>query len=477
MKNDDVFILIPGILGSVLQKDGKDVLGLSASAGFRALFTLGDSIQSLHLEEPSFTPENPTPDLDDGVSASRLEPDIHMIPGLWKIDGYTKVKKYLLTHFKLVEGQNYFEFPYDWRRDNRVAAYQLAKMARELLVKRRAQYPNAKLVLIAHSMGGLVSRYFLEVLGGWKDTRHLITFGTPYRGSLNALDFVANGFSKYFGLVDLTDLLCSFTSVHQLLPIYKCIKIGENELLRLTKISDEVHDEIPYEVLERMLSRLKPDKITAARLFHTEIENAVNHNLQDEEYKKNRYKLGRVVGISQPTYQSAEWNGNELEMLCTYDGQDYGGDGTVPRVSASPFEYKNDDDAMFSNDKHGSLQNNDGVFTQVSGWLNGIDLGPFKAMAPIGIAVDTADVHKTGEPIHVHLKPSLATTGLEVTLEWVSGPAAQNKEGTILAKTTKEILEGDTDIELPAQQPGVYRLNVKGENVESVTDFIVVAPA
>ena len=49
-------------------------------------------------------------------------------------------------------------------------------------------------------MGGLVSRYYLEVLGGWRDTRRLITFGTPYRGSLNAVDFAANGFSKFFGL-------------------------------------------------------------------------------------------------------------------------------------------------------------------------------------------------------------------------------------------------------------------------------------
>ena len=56
-------------------------------------------------------------------------------------------------------------------------------------------------------MGGLVSRYFLECLEGWKDTKALVTFGTPYRGSLNALDGLANGLKK--GPLDLSSWLAS----------------------------------------------------------------------------------------------------------------------------------------------------------------------------------------------------------------------------------------------------------------------------
>jgi hypothetical protein len=33
-------------------------------------------------------------------------------------------------------------------------------------------------------MGGLVARHYLEVFDGWRDTRMLVTFGTPYRGSV-----------------------------------------------------------------------------------------------------------------------------------------------------------------------------------------------------------------------------------------------------------------------------------------------------
>ena len=103
-------------------------------------------------------------------------------------------------------GETYVEFPYDWRRDNRVAARRLQRLADEKLHAQRQRNPDAKLILIGHSMGGLVARYFLECLDGWRDTRMLITFGTPHRGSLNAVDFLVNGFVKKLGPLKVADL-------------------------------------------------------------------------------------------------------------------------------------------------------------------------------------------------------------------------------------------------------------------------------
>ena len=45
----DVIVLLPGIMGSVLQKDGKDVWALSGGAAVRALTSLGSSIKDLKL--------------------------------------------------------------------------------------------------------------------------------------------------------------------------------------------------------------------------------------------------------------------------------------------------------------------------------------------------------------------------------------------------------------------------------------------
>src|SRR6187455_1708585 len=47
----DVIVCIPGITGSVLRKNGRDVWNISGSAVFNALRTLGGNLQDLKLEE------------------------------------------------------------------------------------------------------------------------------------------------------------------------------------------------------------------------------------------------------------------------------------------------------------------------------------------------------------------------------------------------------------------------------------------
>ena len=215
----DVVVILPGISGSALAKNGTEVWGTAVDTIARAIATRGDSIRSLALGAP----DDPNiDDLGDGVEATHLIPDVHMIPGLWKIDGYSGLRARLQTALELELNRNLFDFPYDWRRDNRVSGRKLQCLCHSWLQNWRETSGNsdAKLVLVGHSMGGLVARYFLEVLGGWKDTRALITFGTPYRGSLNAVGYLANGYAKSIGPldIDLSETLRSFTAVYQLLP-------------------------------------------------------------------------------------------------------------------------------------------------------------------------------------------------------------------------------------------------------------------
>src|SRR6266508_4279414 len=139
----DVIVLLPGITGSVLQKDGKDVWAVSGGSVLNAVLSLGDDIRELALTEDP-------PDVDDLG------------------DGYTKVVNRIKTTFDVTPGENFFEFPYDWRRDNRVAARKLAREGRAWLKDWRVRSGNedAKLILVGHSMGGIVSRYFLECRRG-----------------------------------------------------------------------------------------------------------------------------------------------------------------------------------------------------------------------------------------------------------------------------------------------------------------------
>ena len=82
--------------------------------------------------------------------------DVHLIPGFWKIDGYSGIFERLSGELTLERGKNWFDFPYDWRRDNRAAAHRLAEQAPRWLAEWRQSSGNAdaRLVLLAHSMGG-----------------------------------------------------------------------------------------------------------------------------------------------------------------------------------------------------------------------------------------------------------------------------------------------------------------------------------
>ena len=57
-------------------------------------------------------------------------------------------------------------------------------------------------------------------------------------------------------------------------------------------------------------------------------------------------------------------------MLGSHDGVDSAGDGTVPRVSATPVELSDQGREIYAPDQHGSLQNGIGPLTQLTGLLS-----------------------------------------------------------------------------------------------------------
>jgi pimeloyl-ACP methyl ester carboxylesterase len=454
---EDVIVLLPGILGSVLQKDGKDVWAVSGGAAVSAILSLGHSIGDLELhgDDPA------ADDLGDGVTAPRLMSDVHLIPGLWKIDGYTKVAQSIRGGFDVTPGENYFEFPYDWRRDNRVHARRLARQSHDWLNAWRARSGNAdaKLILIGHSMGGLVARHFLEVLDGWSDTRLLITFGTPYRGSLNALDFIATGMKKKLGpitLLDLTDLLRSFTSVYQLLPIYPCVDAGEGTLMRATEVAG-----IPGFDAERAASALD---------FHRAIADAVTAHQADPAYTDHGYGIQPIAGVFQPTWQSAKLVGGGLEVVASYEGKDMGGDGTVPSVSATPLELSNQDREVYVKERHASLQNADHALEQVIGVLKRQTIDQTRFFAPqAGVSLDVEDAYLSGTPVPVRALPEV---------EWASLTATVEDAGSGNVVATARLRSGAEGWHVGEVGPfpqGTYRVRVGGDGaIDPVTDVFAV---
>jgi pimeloyl-ACP methyl ester carboxylesterase len=401
----DLVVLLPGITGSVLQHNGKDLWGLSGQAAWRMLVHLGKDFDKLRLVQDDLDSD----DLGDGIRATRVMPDVHIVPGLIKIDGYSKTANMIRDNFQIVEGKigdfaaaNFYEFPYDWRRDNRVAARHLkALIDRQLPAWRKHTYDNdAKVILIGHSMGGLVARHYLEVLEGenWRNCKALITFGTPYRGAPNAVNYMANGYKKLF--VDLTEVMRGFTSMYQLLPIYEAIKV-DGSFQRVAETAG--------------IPGIDLDRAKEALAFHRKIEEAVHQHRQDADYRSGGYTIIPYVGTRQPTLQSAELQEGRLMASRSAPGvvpealSD--GDGTVPRVSAIPIELSDKYRETYEPEQHGSLQSNRGILNDLCERLRRMQApslqairGPEIRPEPAAIGLDVEDVYLPDEPVELRVQ-------------------------------------------------------------------------
>lgn len=448
----DVIILLPGIMGSALAKDGKAIWDVGVGAMGRALFSMGGSVHDLALKSDAST--------GDRVTPTHLLANVHMIPYLWKIDGYSGFVEFIRSELEVMPGENFFEFPYDWRLDNRISAQRLSSVAKEWLEKWRSRYPDARLILIAHSMGGLVARYFLEALGGWRDTKMLITLGTPHRGSVKALDFLVNGLSKKIGpvtLFDLTKFVRSCPSVYQLLPIYPCVGETEEDLKRIEDMKE--------------LGELDMERARAGIEFHREIERAVEENSKDAVYQSSRYKLLPVVGTYQPTFLSALLTRDGIKPIETYKGQTMlGGDGTVPRLSATPIGLSKEKVETFVACPHAGLQNFAPVRVQVRSVIEDVDISEIMASGAEAISLRMADVFSSGEPFQALARCEAAIDPMQAALVNIETGVEVECEFAIVSDT-----EGWQRLELSPLAAGTYRIRLDaGDEAEPITDVFAV---
>jgi pimeloyl-ACP methyl ester carboxylesterase len=125
--------------------------------------------------------------------------------------------------------REYYVFTYDWRQDNVITAGRLADLVES--IQQDHGDPDLKVDLIAHSMGGLVARYYLrygrdDVLNdnefpvnysGARNVRRVILLGTPSLGSVGSLHAFIQGTKIGFGRIP-TEVLATMPSVYQLFP-------------------------------------------------------------------------------------------------------------------------------------------------------------------------------------------------------------------------------------------------------------------
>jgi len=114
-------------------------------------------------------------------------------------------------------------YPYDWRRD-------VARLGSELADWLARKFAGDEVALVAHSMGGLVCRAAFGPLAGRARVTHLITAGTPLRGSaspflaMRQLHSTALSMAKFDlcqNAGDLANVFATFPGLLGMLPGFR----------------------------------------------------------------------------------------------------------------------------------------------------------------------------------------------------------------------------------------------------------------
>jgi pimeloyl-ACP methyl ester carboxylesterase len=201
-------ILVPGILGTeLLDEDDSVVWGNAGSLW---------NFSKLEIDAEGNSPLHP----------GHLIKSVNVLGPFWTIHQYDGLLS-LLQELNYVEGKNLFIFYYDWRRSNFDNADKLKK-----LIGGNPALKGQPIDILAHSMGGLIARIYLQQNPETARVTRLISLAVPHRGSMNALAEMTNGWGGFENLLaggigTIRRVMFSFPSLFELFPNYdRCCRVG-----------------------------------------------------------------------------------------------------------------------------------------------------------------------------------------------------------------------------------------------------------
>jgi Lecithin:cholesterol acyltransferase len=457
MARHDLVVVVPGIMGSTLVRHGRPVWSPSAPSIIRAIASFGRHVKALQLPDDigDYHP-------GDGVEAEALMPDLHALPGIWTpVRGYDRlVDRLQLIGFRRASADptappgNLLLFPYDWRLSNRYNGIELGRQVERSLGRWReqgAQYADAKVCFVCHSMGGLVARWYIAH-GGAEITRKLITLGTPYRGAARSVDQLVHGVHKGIGplSIDLTGFARSLPSLYQLLPSYACLA-GPTGLAPISEATG--------------LPELDGTRLDDAMLFYKQLEDSER---SDAASTSRRHA---ITGSRQCTATTVEFSNGELRLLDTYEGDDLAGDGTVPAV-AGPAGVPLDDNSIHHiADKHGNLQSNPAVLDEIEAILLAKPIVP-KAALSADLRVDVPELLMEQEQLLVTVRVPSGAPAVKVVL---TDEAGVERAVQIPRRSSDDLLTTN----FGTLRPGGYTVTAMGRApgmVNPVTSELIVWP-
>ncbi|MDP2744304.1 MAG: alpha/beta fold hydrolase [Dehalococcoidia bacterium] len=171
-------------------------------------------------------------------------------------------------------GKVFFDFPYDFRQDNRRWTVLLDKKVDAVL----KQTKSDKVILVGHSMGGLQARLYMKDPNRAKKVAAVVFMGTPHRGSPMPFYAMTDGYN--FGNAKLTntrmwEISGNWEGGYQLLPDYPFLveeKLGK-EIWGIDKINTE-------------------DWISLQEYDHYLVAEAIRFALGEKAAKPYKYRYG-----------------------------------------------------------------------------------------------------------------------------------------------------------------------------------------
>ncbi|MFH8990853.1 hypothetical protein [Streptomyces sp. NPDC017940] len=457
----DAVVVVPGIMGSELYDTvtGKTVWGLSGVSWLLKAWTRPRGLEPLRL----------TPEELEGrtgrIKATQLMRHSYWTPYLQGFEPYTAlldVVRSCVAHEAAV-----LEFAYDWRLPVTANGRLLAEAARRHLVgwqghpahdearRHRVDERPARLVFVAHSMGGLVTRAALDASYDsdlFDDTRAVLTLGTPFHGAVKAAAILNSGRGTPVPLPhrQLRSVSATMPGLHDLLPQYACLIEGD-DVRRLTP--GDVAGIGGDEELARAAADFQGKQIHMTLPGHWTVA-GTNQATPQSLTVKDGVVHPRQYGARR--HSSGAFIRDARGALRFYDVK---GDGTVhkdsaavgPAVTPLPLQ-------------HGAVAFDRVALKAVAEVLRGDDhLGPPQG-AP-GCGLDVPDLVTAGEPWTLALTDVDSLSGLKCEIADAEGRDPRPLrpmwgDGTVVARAT-------------VSAPGLYRVTVRTIDGHTVSQLVL----
>ena len=218
-------IFVHGVLGSKLRDKETGMEGWFSSPWKLLL----DEFRHLALQiDPETLEVEPNPYEAFELAGDIIGKDFYgnIIKTLVDYGGYHQVEVGQTINPK---EKNLYTFVYDWRQDNVLSASKLADMVDQI----RVDYgdPDLKVDIVAHSMGGLITRYFMRYgrvdvtndndfpvnMYGGERVRRVILLGTPNLGSVKMMNGFIEGIQLGLKRIN-SETLMTMPGLYHLFP-------------------------------------------------------------------------------------------------------------------------------------------------------------------------------------------------------------------------------------------------------------------